>query len=99
MMRHLYGYNDANNQLYNQMFDYYQVVGCRKNSACITPCTKKNSEIPYFRDYSECHESRIYFRGFQPSELRAYLEEFRRLEQCVGCGHASSWRLVKCQNF
>ena len=99
MLRHLFGYNDANNQLYETVFDYYQVVGCRKNSACITPCSKKDSDVPYFRDYSESHETRLYFRGFQLVELRAYVDEFRRLAECVGCSHPSFCRLVKCQNF
>ena len=99
MVRHLYGYDDSSATEYEELFDFYQVVGCRKNSGFITPCSKKDSPTPYYRDYSECHQSRLYFRGFRLSELRSYANEFRKHEQCVGCTHPPTWQLVSCRPF
>lgn len=99
MVRHMFGYSDMHSTTYNEVFDYYQVIGCKKNPACITPCTRKDNPLPYYRDYSECHETRLYFKGVELSELRPYLQAFRQLVQCVGCSHPPSWRLVACPKF
>ena len=97
MLRHIYGYSDILDSRYNEVFSYYQVIGCRKNPSCITPCAKKDMDLPYYRPYSESHESRLYFRGFSLGELRAYLSTFRDDDRCLNCAHASVRRLVTCR--
>ena len=99
MLRHIFGYNDILNTDFNQHFNFYQVIGCKKNAACITPCSKKDNQLPYYRPYSESHETRLYFRGFSIQELRAYLSTFREDERCSKCAHAPVRRLVTCRQF
>ena len=99
MLRHVYGYSDILDSTYNEVFSYYQVIGCRKNAACITPSSKKDSDLPYFRPYSESHETRLYFRGFSLKELRGYVSAFREDDRCSNCVHAGVRRLVVCRPF
>lgn len=99
MLRHMYGYNDILETRYNEVFTYYQVIGCRKNPSCITPCSKKDMDLPYYRPYSESHECRLYFRGFSLKELRAYVSSFRDPDVCQRCAHAPVRRLVACRPF
>ena len=99
MLRHLYGYSDIMNTDFNSAFQFYQVIGCRNNPCCITPCSKKDEDVPYYRPYSESHETRLYFRGFSIQELRAYLSCFREDDACSKCTHASVRRLVACHRF
>ena len=99
MVRHLYGYSDIADCSYEKEFDFYQNIGCRKNPACIVPCSKKNNELPYYRDYSEAVLTRLYFKGFSFEELCLYARSYSHDPKCVGCAHPNVRRIVKCRSF
>ena len=99
VLRHLYGYNDITETKFEQQFDYYQVIGCRTRPSCITPCSRRNNDLPYYRDYSEAIQTRLYFKNFSAAELGHYVRSFSRDDECVGCQHPSPRRLVRCRRF
>ena len=99
MLRHLYGYNDIADPMFEGYFSYYVIIGCRHEAACITPSSKKNNDLPYYRDYSEACQTRIYLKGFSYQEMRDYVSSYARDQKCVGCGNSNLRRLVKCRSF
>ena len=99
MLRHLYGYNDIADSSFERYFTYYIVIGCRHNPSCITPSSKRNNDLPYYRDYSEAVQTRIYLRGFSWQTMNQYASSYARDAECVGCPTQKVRRLVKCRHF
>ena len=99
MLRHIYGYSDVAESVFEQYFSYYVTIGCRHQAACITPSAKKNNDLPYYRDYSEACQTRIYLKGFSYNEMRDYVSSYSRDPDCVGCSSSRLRRLVKCRQF
>ena len=97
MVRHSFGYDDVYSGMYASKFDFYQRIGCRHRSACLTPCNKKDGEVPYYRDYSEVSETRLYFKGFSLQQLRKYASTFFDQSECRRCSFTTLRPVVKCQ--
>ena len=97
MVRHVYDYEDHQYLLFERAFQFKQLIGCRKSPACITPCDKKNSDIPYYRDYSEPQQTYLYFKGFSLDMLRQYINTFTDQSECSNCQHSRRRRLAKCE--
>lgn len=99
MLRHMHGYDDENSRLFNDTFDFYQIIGCRHLPACLTPSPNKNEDIPYYRNYSEPKQTRLYFRGFNLRDLRRYAATFTSQSDCDTCHHSSIRRIAICPKF
>ena len=99
MLRHLHGYEDETNELFNRYFNFYQLIGCRHNPSCLTPSRNQNETIAYYRDYSEPKETRLYFRGFSLEQLRKYVATYSSQSDCDICTGSSIRRLVRCSRF
>ena len=96
MVRHVFDYEDQQFVEFERAFQFKQLIGCRKKPACITPWDKKNSDIPYYRDYSEPHNTFLYFKGFSLDDLKQYVGSFSDQSECDNCNHSRRRRLVKC---
>ena len=96
MVRHVYDYEDHQYVEFERAFQFKQLLGCRRKPSCITPCDKKNSDIPYYRDYSEPQLTYLYFKGFSLDELTQYIGSFSDQSECTNCHHSRRRRLVKC---
>ena len=99
MLRHMHGYSDCFTVLFEQRFDFYQVIGCRHRAACLTPSASKDEEIPYYRNYNEPKETRLYFKGFPLTDLRKYCAGFTSQSDCDKCATSSTRLLVRCRKF
>ena len=97
MVRHVYQYEDFISPAFEREFQFKQLIGCKHQSACITPYDKKDSDIPYFRDYSEANYTFLYFKGFSLQELTTYVSTFDSQSDCSQCVHSRRRRLVRCQ--
>ena len=95
MLRHIYGYSDILSTSYAEKFQFYITIGDRQNPCCLTPYSRQDSDIPYFRDYSEAIETRLYFRGFSLDSLKILS---RRLAdgKSVGDSNLKFCRVVSC---
>ena len=99
MLRHMHGYDDCFSVLFDQQFDFYQTIGCRHRPACLTPSPSKKEEVPYYRNYSEPKETRLYFKGFSLTSLRKYAAGFTGQSDCDKCSTSSQRQLVRCRRF
>lgn len=91
----MFGYEDAYSTLFSSTFDFYQRIGCRHQAACLTPTSKKNGTVAYYRDYSEAVETRLYFKGFSLVQLRKYASAFVSQSECSKCSSVSIRRIAK----
>ena len=99
MLRHMHGYSDCFTVMFDQQFDFYQVIGCRHQAACLTPSASKDESVPYYRNYNEPRETRLYFKGFSLAELRKYVAGFNDQSECSKCAMSSPRQLVRCKRF
>ena len=99
MLRHQFDYENHYGNAFEKAFQFKQLIGCKHQSACITPCPKKDSDIPYFRDYSEAHYTYLYFKGFSLAELTAYVSTYSSQSDCSICIQSRRRRLVACGQF
>ena len=99
LLRHMHGYSDEAEFMYRKSFQYYQVIGCRHQPACLTPSASRNESVPYYRPYSEPKETRLYFRGFNLDQLRQYVATFNSQSNCDICTTSSVRRIVPCSKF
>ena len=99
MVRHMFGYDDIYSTAFEQEFDFYQRIGCRHRPACLTPSQKKNSEIAYYRDYSEANETRLYFKGFSLQQLRKYASTYMDQSACSICSFSTVRPIVKTRQL
>ena len=99
MLRHMHGYSDCFTAMYDQRFDFYQTIGCRHKAACLTPSASKDESVPYYRNYNEPRETRLYFKGFSLGELRKYAAGFTSQSDCDKCATSSHRQIVRCKRF
>ena len=95
----MYGYSDENSDLYCRIFSFYQTIGCRHKAACLTPSASRHEDVPYYRDFSEPRETRLYFRGFALGDLRKYAATYSNQSECDICAVSSRRRLVPTCQF
>ena len=99
LLHHSFGYHDAQWAKLQHEFDFYQRIGCRHQPACLTPSDKKDSTVPYYRDYSEAIETRLYFKGFSLQELRKYASSYFDQSACATCAYSTVRPIVKCNQL
>ena len=96
-LHHSYGYQDIQWTVCQKEFEYYQRIGCRHQPACLTPSDKKDSDIPYYRGYSEAIDTKLYFKGFSLSEIRKYAASYSGQSACSKCAYTDFRPVVKCR--